>query len=102
MSIKRGLITVGLTNLESEVYIELLKLKQAKASELAEVTKITRTQLYPLLERLVEKGVIKKIDNKVVIYKAIEPDEFISLLNKWKKDKDRILKGLVKEIRKIK
>jgi sugar-specific transcriptional regulator TrmB len=100
--LKKGLITIGLTNLEAEVYLKLSKLKQAKVSELTKVTKVTRTQLYPLLEKLIEKGVIKKIDKKVIVYKIIEPVKLINLLSKWKEDQTTILKEFEKELNKMK
>jgi len=100
--LKKGLTTIGLTNLEAEVYLKLSKLKQAKVSELTKVAKVTRTQLYPLLEKLVEKGVIKKIDKKVIVYKITEPVKLINLLSKWKKDQTTILKEFEKELNKMK
>ena len=64
---KKGLTAIGLTNLEAEIYLELLKLKEAKVSKLAQLTKVTRTQLYPLLEKLVEKGVVEKTQKSINI-----------------------------------
>ena len=100
--LKKGLITIGLTNLEAEVYLKLSKLKQAKVSELTKVAKVTRTQLYPLLEKLIEKGVVKKIDKKVIVYKITEPVKLINLLSKWKEDQTTILKEFEKELNKMK
>ena len=99
--IKKGLIIIGLTELEAEVYLKLLKLKKAKVTELAKATKVTRTQLYPLLEKLVKKGVVEKIDKKVVIYKVVIPNKIVSLINKWKKDQIAILKEFENELKKI-
>jgi sugar-specific transcriptional regulator TrmB len=90
--IKKGLNLIGLTNLEAEVYLKLLYKKQAKVSELAKETKITRTQLYPLLEKLVEKGIIEKIDKKVVIYKVIEPVKLLKLIENWESEQAKIVK----------
>lgn len=100
--IKKGLSLIGLTDLEADVYIELLKLKQTKVSELAKITKVTRTQLYPLLEKLVEKGVVEKIENKVTSYKVIEPEELISILKKWKEKQLKNLKDLETMIKNFK
>lgn len=100
--IKKGLSLIGLTDLEADVYIELLKLKQTKVSELAKITKVTRTQLYPLLEKLVEKGVVEKIENKVTFYKVIEPEELISILKKWKEKQLKNLKDLETMIKNFK
>ena len=99
---KKGLTAIGLTNLEAEIYLELLKLKEAKVSKLAQLTKVTRTQLYPLLEKLVEKGVVEKIDNKVTVYKVVESEELISLLNKWKNEQLVVFKEFELMIKKLK
>ena len=98
--IKKGLVIIGLTNLEADVYLKLLKLKKAKVSQLAKATKITRTQLYPLLEKLIKKGVVKKIDKKVIIYKAVETDKMISLLHKWKNEQIALLNDLESNLKK--
>lgn len=100
--IKQGLIIIGLTELEAEIYLKLLKLKKAKVTELAKATKTTRTQLYPLLEKLVKKGVVEKIDKKIVIYKVVKSNEIVSLINKWKKDQLAILKEFENELKKLK
>jgi len=100
--IERGLTLIGLTNLEAKVYLKLIKLKQAKVSKIAKETNVTRTQLYPLLEKLVEKGVIEKIENKITIYKVLETEKLVSLLNKWKNEQLTILKELELMIKKIK
>lgn len=92
--IKEGLALIGLTNLEVEVCLKLLNKKQAKVSELAKETKITRTQLYPLLEKLVEKGIIEKIDKKVIMYKVIEPVKLLHLIEGWESEQAKIVKEL--------
>jgi sugar-specific transcriptional regulator TrmB len=90
--IKKGLALIGLTNLEAEVCLKLLNKKQAKVSELAKATKITRTQLYPLLEKLLEKGIIEKTDKKVIIYKVIEPIKLLKLIENWESEQTKIVK----------
>ncbi len=98
--LKKGLVVIGLTNLEADVYLKLLKLKKARVSQLAKATKITRTQLYPLLEKLVKKGVVEKIDKKVIIYKAVETDKIISLLHKWKREQLNLLNDIESSLEK--
>jgi sugar-specific transcriptional regulator TrmB len=98
--IKKGLTIIGLTNLEAEVYLELLKLKKAKVSELIKITKVTRTQLYPLLEKLVKKGVLRKTSGRPAYYEVFEPDEIINLIEKWKNDQLAILKELELRLKK--
>jgi len=97
--IKKGLTVIGLTDLEADVYMELLKLKKAKVSELTKITKVTRTQLYPLLEKLVKKGVLKKISGRPAYYEVLDADKIINLIEKWKKDQLAILKELEQKLK---
>jgi len=92
--IKKGLTIIGLTNLEAEIYIKLLKLKQAKVSTLAKATKITRTQLYPLLEKLVEIGVVEKIEGRPRLYRLVETEKLKKMINEWKEKQIKILTEL--------
>jgi HTH-type transcriptional regulator, sugar sensing transcriptional regulator len=101
-NIKRGLKLIGLTELEADVYIKLLRLKQARISQLAKETSVTRTQLYPLLEKLVEKGVVEKIEQSVTIYRVIDSKKIISLLEKWKREQLSVLKELQDELKGLK
>jgi len=99
--IKRGLTLIGLTDLEAKVYIKLLKLKEAKVSTLAKATKVTRTQLYPLLENLIEKGVVDRIDKKVIRYKVVNRKKLLDILKKWRKNTNTLLKEFESYLKKI-
>ena len=99
--IKKTLTLVGLTDLEAKVYIKLLKLKEAKVSTLARATKVTRTQLYPLLEKLIEKGVVDKVDKKVIRYKVVNRKKLLDILKKWRKNTNALLKEFESSLRKI-
>jgi HTH-type transcriptional regulator, sugar sensing transcriptional regulator len=101
-NVKGGLKLIGLTDLEADVYLKLLKLKEAKISQISKETNVTRTQLYPLLEKLVGKGFVEKTGNNIAIYRAIDSDEIISLLNKWKEKQLKLLKELELEFKKLK
>ena len=100
-NVKKGLKLIGLTDLEADVYLKLLKLRQARISQLAKETNVTRTQLYPLLEKLVEKGVVEKSQHSVTVYKVIDSSNIISLLSKWREEQMKILKELESELKKI-
>jgi HTH-type transcriptional regulator, sugar sensing transcriptional regulator len=101
-SLKSGLKLIGLTDLEADVYLKLIKMKEARISQLAKETGVTRTQLYPLLEKLTEKGVVEKAHHSVSVYRVIDAKEIVSLLHKWKDEQMKILKGVEKELKGIK
>lgn len=101
--IKKGLTIIGLTDLEAKVYLKLLKLKQVKVSELARTTKVSRTQLYPLLNKLVKGGFLRKIvDKPIVRYRVLNPGELIDLVEKKKRNQIKILKELESKLKKLK
>jgi len=100
-SLKRGLRAVGLTNLEAEVYVKLLELKQARVTKLAQKTGVTRTQLYPLLEKLLEKGFVKRLDCSPAIYSVVEPKKLRIMLDKWIKEQTKLIKNVQKALKRI-
>lgn len=75
----------GFTRIEVKVYLKLLELNQSRVGDLAKITEITRTQLYPLLENMVEKGYIKQIGTKPVTYEALDSRKLIKLLREQRK-----------------
>lgn len=102
-TIKRGLTFIGLTELEAKVYLKLLKLKEAKVSELVKTIKVSRTQLYPLLNKMVKKGFLRQItNNPVILYRVLDIGELIDLVEKKKRKEIKILKELESELKKIK
>ncbi|MBI2665228.1 hypothetical protein HYX12_01235, partial [Candidatus Woesearchaeota archaeon] len=52
---------IGLTDAESKIYFELLKVESAMASEIAEKVNIYRTNIYDILEMLIKKGLVSYI-----------------------------------------
>lgn len=52
---------IGLTDAETKVYLEMIKTDSAMASEVAEKVGIFRTNVYDLLESLIEKGLVSYI-----------------------------------------
>jgi sugar-specific transcriptional regulator TrmB len=70
----------GFTQVESDVYIKLLEVRSARVGDLSELTRITRTQLYPLLENMVGKGYVKQVGTKPISFEALPPRDLIRLL----------------------
>jgi sugar-specific transcriptional regulator TrmB len=74
------LIFHSFTKLEAGIYLKLLELGQAKVNEIGKITNISRTQLYPLLDSMTEKGYIKQIGTKPITYESLPPKELVKLL----------------------
>lgn len=100
--IEKGLTIVGMTELEAKVYLKLLEVKQAKVGELAKATRVTREQLYPLLEKLIEKNFLRKTSGRPTIYQVLKVEELIRLIEKWKKEQINVLKELEYKLKKLK
>ncbi|MFH1228843.1 MAG: helix-turn-helix domain-containing protein [Candidatus Aenigmatarchaeota archaeon] len=100
--IVKGLKLIGLTDLEAKVYLKLLQLKEAKVSTLSKETKVTRTQLYPLMEKLVERGIVEKSGDKVLVYKVIKTEELINLVEQWEREQARLIKEIKSSLKNLK
>ncbi len=88
----------GLAEKEAKVYLCLLGMGEALASEAAAKTNIARQLIYDLFERLIELGLVSFVikDNKKY-FKAAPPEQLISIL----KEKERSLQEAMPELKKI-
>lgn len=93
---EQALQAAGLTKNESKVYLALLKLNTATASEITKSSRVHRVNVYDALERLREKGLISSImrSNKR-IYEAASPEQLLKLL----KEKEEIVQGALPSLR---
>ena len=98
----RGLRVLGLTELEAKVYIKLLEMKQARVTKLSNEVGVTRTQLYPLLEKLLEKGFVRRTEKSPAVYTVIDPDKLISMLDKWVREQAKLVNDIKKRLKKVK
>jgi len=83
---KTALKELGLSDNEASTYITLLRLGSATPSELSQKTNIHRINLYDLLLRLQEKGLVSySIVGKRKTYEATEPKRLIDLIEEKRK-----------------
>ena len=85
----------GLTDPEKKMYLELLKLKMATARELSKATGSHRTNIYDVMEKLKEKGLVSfhKQDN-VTWFHVTNPKNLYNYLEESKKVIDKVLPKL--------
>ena len=88
---------LGLTSSEIKVYLCLLELNSASASEISEKTGIYRKNVYDSLQRLLKKGLISfaKIETKK-IFNATDPQRLLDFLELRKKEIQSVLPELKK------
>ncbi|MFQ6009742.1 MAG: helix-turn-helix domain-containing protein [Candidatus Aenigmatarchaeota archaeon] len=100
--VHKGLRVLGLTDLEARVYLKLLEMKRARVTRLAKEVKVTRTQLYPLLEKMVEKGYVKRVEKSPAVYAVVEPEKMERMLQKWLKEQTKLVKEVQNFLKKSK
>ncbi len=95
---KETLKDVGLTENEADVYFILLRLQESLASQVAKQSKIARTNVYDILNKLIEKGLVTyTIKNNRRYFKAVDPDRLLEYF----KEKEKNLKDLLPELREL-
>ena len=74
MDVMQNLKQLGLTEGEARVYFSLLKLGSTKIGQVVKDSRISRSKVYDVLERLTTKGLVSHITiGEVRHYNAIEP-----------------------------
>jgi len=83
--IQNFLKEIGFSDKEAAIYLALIKVDTESILELARVTKIGRTTVYPLIENLKEKGFVEELKEKgKTVYRAKTPDRIESFLQEQK------------------
>ena len=92
---QESLIEAGLTKNESKVYLALLKIGSASASEITRKSGVHRVNVYDVVERLMEKGLISMVtrSNKNY-YTASNPEELLKMIE----NKKEMIKQAIPEL----
>lgn len=90
---------IGLQENEISVYLALLELEEAVASELSQKTKLNRTLVYHLLGRLIGKGLVSYfIKNNTKYFRASDPHKLLEFLQ----EKENKITGIIPELLSLK
>ena len=80
---KNYLKELGFTLGEEKVYLALLKIGSATTGPIAKESKVSRSKLYEILERLAGKGVVSHFKkNKISYFQASPPERIVDYLKK--------------------
>jgi HTH-type transcriptional regulator, sugar sensing transcriptional regulator len=71
---------LGLTKYEALVYIALLKVLSATASEIHEISGVPRASVYPVLDQLLDKSLVSVSQSAPKRFAAVPPESGITLL----------------------
>jgi HTH-type transcriptional regulator, sugar sensing transcriptional regulator len=86
---------IGFSKNESKGYLALLELGSATAGQVAEKSKVHRTNIYDALDRMVERGIVSyKMVSNVKYFQATPPENLFRLL----KEKEQRLKSVLPEL----
>jgi len=103
--IKQLLLKIGLTKGESEVYITLLSLGNTTSGNIIKKSKVSRSKVYDVLERLQQKGLVSKITKEnIQHFQATDPSKILEYLHSKKHDIENNIQDaekIVPEIKKI-
>lgn len=83
---------VGLKEAEAKVYLSLLNLGEATATQLSRESKIERTSIYKILEKVIDKGLVTySIQNKKRYFYPANPQKILEDL----KEKEQQFKEII-------
>lgn len=78
--LQRDLEELGLNGSEARVVVALLQVQQATGTELARLSGVPRTAVYPVLDQLRTKGVIHSVVGRATLWASPGPDAILERL----------------------
>ena len=95
MDLQTALRNIGLSEAETAVYLALLKLGSSPVSAIKEESRVHRTNIYDLLERLLNKGLVNYvIKNNVKYFNTTEPVKLLDYI----KEKEDTVKDILPQL----
>ena len=96
METEETLKEIGLEDEEIKVYLAMLEIGSSLASRIAEKTKINRSHVYQLLERLISKGFVSYVikENRKY-FSAVNPEKIIEIVKEREQKLKNILPNLL-------
>ncbi|MBU3913451.1 MAG: helix-turn-helix domain-containing protein, partial [Nanoarchaeota archaeon] len=87
----------GLYDNEIKVYLFLVGNRETGAYKIAKSTRIHKSTCYDVLDRLISKGFVSRIEGKKTVYSANETSKILSSI----KNKEDIILSIIPELEKI-
>lgn len=89
---------IGLSEADVKVYFALLKLGKANVTQLAEESGVHRTNIYSILDKLKEMGLVSYFqENNRMIFKATDTENLLNYI----KESEEAISELVPDLKKI-
>ena len=103
--LEKFLKEIGLSEKEAEVYIALLQGDNFSVIEIAKITKIKRSTIYPLIKSLSKKGLVSETTtNKKTNYQAESPERLETYVEEQKlilEENSKKLKDIIPQFKSI-
>jgi len=100
---EKYLKNLGLSETESKLYLEVLKMGPSSVQDIARKTDLSRVSVYSLIENLTKLGLMTSVQKKKKTLYAVEPPErIISLAEKKEQDIHQALKEIKSNIQELK
>ncbi|RJQ15709.1 TrmB family transcriptional regulator [Candidatus Woesearchaeota archaeon] len=97
------LMKAGLTLREVNVYTLLRTQGELMASEIAKKAGLIRTNVYDILESLIQKGIVSSVIRSGKKYfRATDPEKLVDYVNNQKRDLDEVSSDLIKILSSLK
>tara|TARA_Y100000034_G_scaffold135243_1_gene206314 strand:+ start:1024 stop:1776 length:753 start_codon:yes stop_codon:yes gene_type:complete len=94
---------IGLTKQESKVYLSLLELQEAQTGKLCRFTKIASSNIYNILDSLIQKGLVSyRIQNNIKVFMPAPPEALNELFLEKQRKLDEERKQVTKLISTLK
>ena len=96
------LLKIGLTEGEAKIYVALLELGPSSVGPIKKRTKISHSNIYEILERLINKGIVTLIiSNNIRIFQAVSPGNLSRFLDKKEEELHEQRSSLAKALPRI-
>ena len=96
---------IGLTEGEIKVYLALLELGASTTGPIIEKANISRSIIYQILDKLIEKGLVSFITKeKTKYFQATQPKHFLDIIEKEKENlttKEEYIKDFIKNLEQV-
>ncbi|MDD5056039.1 MAG: helix-turn-helix domain-containing protein [Candidatus Peribacteraceae bacterium] len=93
-SLRALLKRIGLEEKEIEIYLAMLTLKSAKASDIARLAKQSRSHAYLMLRSLEQRGLVSEVDRGNILHFVAEPPESLVTYLENQEDEIRSLRTI--------
>lgn len=100
---EKYLKSLGLSETESRLYLETLKMGPSSVQDIARVTNLSRVSVYSIIENLTKLGLMTSVQKQKKTLYAVEPPErIISLAEKKNNEMTQALKEIKSNIQELK